>query len=188
MQEIYFVTGNPMKYEEVRNWLNELNPSIELKQVDIDLPEIQSLNIEEVALEKAKCAWLLLKKPILIDDGGIYIDKYNDFPGTLSKFVYQGIGLEGLWLLAKDNPKSHFRNCLVYIDNENAYHIFNGVSEGKMIEPNKDIPESKMPFTYVFIPNGSDKTFSQIESKEEQKQFHHRYKSVNLFSKWLKSR
>lgn len=187
MNELYFVTGNASKFKEVKHWLSELNPYIDLRQADIDLPEIQSLDVQEVAMQKAKEAWRLIKKPLLIDDGGIYIERYNNFPGTLSKYVYQGIGLDGFWLLAKDNPRGSFANCLVYCSSEHDYQIFNGVSTGTIVEPTEPIVDTKFPFTYVFIPDGTNKTFAQLKGSEEEKKFHHRYKSLQEFTQWLKN-
>src|SRR5690242_7385651 len=99
---LYFVTTNAGKFEEVKKWINELDPSIDLIQVSLDIPEHQSLDVHKVALAKAIDAWNLVKKPLLIDDGGIYLEKYNKFPGTLSKFVADGIGIEGILTLCKD--------------------------------------------------------------------------------------
>lgn len=186
VREIYFVTGNSRKFEEVKKWLAELDPFIDLKQADIDLPEIQSLDVEEVAVLKAKEAWKLIQKPLLIDDGGMYIDHYNKFPGTLSKHVFQAIGLEGLWLLAKDNPRGRFANCLVYATSENDHHIFYGVSHGTIIDIAGREYDKKMPYTYVFIPDGTTKTFAQIRGTDEEKPLHHRYKSLQAFVNWLK--
>lgn len=188
MSELYFVTGNSSKFKEVKAWMQELNPYIELHQANIDLPEIQSLDVQEVAIQKAKEAWRLIKKPLLIDDGGIYIERFNNFPGTLSKYVYQGIGLEGFWLLAKNNPRGYFSNCLVYCDNEEDCHIFTGTTYGTIVEPKVPIIDTKFPFTYVFVPDGTNKTFAEIKGTEEEKKVHHRFKSLQEFTLWLKNK
>ena len=72
-----FVTGNNGKFKEVERYINELAPTITLKQAAIDLPECQSLDIRTVALGKAQKAWELLQAPVLIDDGGIYLERYH---------------------------------------------------------------------------------------------------------------
>lgn len=83
--KITLVTGNLEKYEDIKRYLGELSPSLEVERINIELPEYQSLDIHKVALSKAEEAWRILQRPILIDDGGIYLNHYNNFPGPLIK-------------------------------------------------------------------------------------------------------
>ena len=46
MQKLYFITGNEHKFKEVK----EMLPFVE--QLDIDLPEIQNLDPQEIIKEK----------------------------------------------------------------------------------------------------------------------------------------
>ncbi len=81
LKELFFVTTNPRKFHDIKGWLAQMAPEIELKQVFIELPELQSLDMHEVAFEKAKHAWNSIKKPLIIDDSGLYLERYNNFPG-----------------------------------------------------------------------------------------------------------
>lgn len=185
---ICFVTTNAGKFEEVQRWIKELDTSIELEQAPIELIEYQSLNIQEVALGKADQAWEILKKPLLIDDGGIYIERYNKFPGTLAKLVYEGIGLEGIWKLAQEDPRTCFLSCIIYKHSPTSHHIFEGTCEGVMIRPDESIKaHTSLPYTKMFIPYGSTKTLAQLRGTEEEKHYHHRYKSLSKFVEWLKN-
>lgn len=188
MNEIYFVTGNHLKFNRIKKWLDELAPEIKLTQIDVDIPEIQSLDMEAVALEKAKAAYRLLKKPVLIDDSGIFLNQYNNFPGTLSKFVYEGVGLEGFWLLAKNDPRAYFKTCLVYADSEDNCKMFSAQCEGTIIEPQKNLPKSQMPYLYVFRAAGTDKRYDEIHNSEEAIKYDHRYKAMKSFIEWTKSK
>ena len=182
---LIFVTTNTGKFEEVQRWIQELNPAITLKQAAIDLSECQSLDIRTVALEKAQKAWEILQEPILIDDGGIYLEHYNKFPGTLSKYVYQGIGLEGVWLLAKENSKAYFLSCFVYISSPSDYHFFEGTCHGVVIEPISAITNEHLPYTYMFVPEGQTKTLAQLKNTEAEKEWHHRLKAVKKLLAYL---
>lgn len=184
---ILFVTSNETKFAEVSRWVAELEPNILLKQSEIDLPEIQSLEVTEVAIHKAQSAWRVLQQPLLIDDGGMYLDAYNKFPGTLSKYVYQGIGLEGVWKLAQSDTRAHMASCLAYIDNQSQFHVFEGRVPGHVVAPpEKHIPH--MPFFSLFVPNGSNKLLIDIRGASEEKMYHHRYKAVSAFIQWWKTR
>lgn len=173
-----FVTTNVGKFEEVQQWIRKLDPSIRLKHAAIELPEYQDLDIRTVALGKAQKAWELLKEPVLIDDGGIYLERYNKFPGTLSKYIYQGIGLDGIWLLAKEDPRAYFLSCLVYMLHPVSYHFFEGICHGTIIKPSSNIEDTHLPYTYIFVPEGNTKTLAELRNTKEEIECHHRLKAL----------
>jgi XTP/dITP diphosphohydrolase len=186
IKKLAFVTTNTGKFEEVKRWLTYFEPSIELEQVALDLPEIQSLDVQEIALDKAQQAWAVLQRPLLIDDGGIYLEKYYNFPGPLTKYVYKGIGFEGFWRLAYDDPRAYFLSCLVYSDGPTSYHLFEGICKGHIIE-NKDvvITHTQLPFTHIFVPEGHEKVFSELKLTPHEEHFHHRVVAIKKFLQWL---
>lgn len=184
-RHIVFVTTNSGKFEEVKKWVDKLDPSVELEQAAIDLPEYQSLDVHTVAIGKAYEAWRLIQRPLLIDDGGIYLEKYNQFPGTLSKYVFQGIGFDGFWLLAKDDPRAYFLSCLVYMDKVNDYHFFEGICKGTIVPLKGAVTHPQLPFTDVFVPENYTQTFGQLRDTEEELKFHHRFKAIKKFLSWL---
>jgi XTP/dITP diphosphohydrolase len=189
MDSLFFVTSNSGKFEEVQRWLSELDSSIRLIQAPIDLLEYQSLDIHFVAKGKSAQAWALLERPLLIDDGGIYLKHYNQFPGTLAKYVYQGLGLEGFWKLAVDDPRAYFLSCIVYKEEQNTHHFFEGICDGVMVKPDPaTVAHATLPFTKMFIPEGSTKTLAALRGTEEEKSLHHRYKALKKFVEWLKTR
>jgi inosine/xanthosine triphosphate pyrophosphatase family protein len=51
--------------------------------VDVDLPEIQSLDVKEVVLEKLKLARVHVQHgAIMVDDTGYYVKSMGRLPGT----------------------------------------------------------------------------------------------------------
>lgn len=78
-QKLAFVTGNKYKFEVVRKVLAE--QGVTLVQQNLDTPEIQSANVEEVASYSATWASDRLQKPVIITDAGYYIKALNGFPG-----------------------------------------------------------------------------------------------------------
>ncbi len=187
IKKLAFVTTNTGKFAEVKRWLNQFEPSIELEHIALDLPEIQSLDVQEIALDKAQQAWQILQKPLLIDDGGIYLEKYYNFPGPLTKYVYKGIGFEGFWKLASDDPRAYFLSCLVYSDGPASFHIFEGICKGHIVEP-KDviITHTQLPFTHIFVPQGYDKVFAELKLTPLEEQFNHRTIAIKKLVTWLK--
>lgn len=186
-KNIIFVTGNADKFKEVQDYLKELDPEIVLEQIDLELPEYQGLDIRKIAGAKAKVAWDLVQKPMLIDDGGIYLERFNNFPGPLIKWVWEGMGLEGFWELAKPDPRAYFLSCLVYCYGPDSCEFFEGVCHGTIIKPPETATRKKMPFTDMLIPNGSTKTLNELRGTPEERVYHHRRKACALFVEWFKS-
>lgn len=187
-KKISVVTGNKGKFEDFCNYFSRIDPSIILEQISIDLPEYQSLDIHEIALGKAQHAWEILQKPLLIDDGGIYLERYNRFPGAFSKYVFEGIGLEGFWKLAQDDPRAYFLTCIAYAYGPNNIELFDGKCSGTVIEPSSEILAHKqMPYTKVFVPEGYSQTVAELRDSDEIYKFSHRFKAVQKFVAWLEN-
>jgi XTP/dITP diphosphohydrolase len=183
---LYFATGNSGKFEEVKNYLEAYEPSIELLQYSEDIEEIQSLDQKKVAIDKAKKVWQRLKKPVLVDDSGIYLTKYNNFPGTLTKYVYQGIGFLGIQsLIDNENNGAYFQLQLVYIYGDDAYEIFEGRCDGKIIRPSTVQAKHGLPWDLVFSPTGSTKTYSELYDSEEFYKYSYRIAALKKFLNWF---
>ncbi len=183
-KKLYFVTTSPRKFQQVRDWAKCLDKSIDIEQKILDISEMQSLDLEQVALEKAKIAYQIVKEPILVDDEGLYLEQFNNFPGPLTKYVYQGIGVNGLWKLTENNPKCFFKNCLVYIDGENSYKIFTGICKGKLIEPVG--PNSDWFNTFIPDDVESEKIVLCNLPSSLSKVVHQRHKALVEFFKWFR--
>jgi non-canonical purine NTP pyrophosphatase (RdgB/HAM1 family) len=185
VKTITFLTSNTSKFEDVKRYFGELAPDINVVMNNVDIPEIQSLDLEKVAQEKAKAAWHLLQQPLLIDDGGIYLERFNKFPGAFSRYVAEGIGLDGIWLLAKDDPRASFVCYLVYVDGPNSIHLFKGVTQGKIVQPSGALKNPHFPYTEIFIPDGSDTLYAELRAQGKAGQFSHRKKAITELIKFL---
>jgi non-canonical purine NTP pyrophosphatase (RdgB/HAM1 family) len=185
-KRIFYATTNAGKFDEIKRYTSEHEPSIEFKQFDQDIPEIQSINQEAIAIDKAETAWKLLKEPVLVDDAGIYFDHYNEFPGTLSKFIFRGLGFEGLLKLVEDDNRATKRLYMIYKDNDDDHHIFEGVCKGKIVRPEKFLAHSTLPYDAIFVPDGSDKTMGQIRGTDEEKKYAYRLLALQKFLIWFK--
>lgn len=181
--ELHCATGNAGKFEEIKNYMDRYAPSFLLKQFSVDIEEIQSLDQKVVAIAKAKKAWEMLKKPLLIDDGGIFFEGYQQFPGTLSKYVLQGLGFEGLFKLVDDNHRAAFIMQMVYVD-ENNIELFEGRCDGVIVRPDKLTVHPHLPFISIFKPNGSDKTFAELRKTPEFEKYSFRYQALKQFVAW----
>jgi len=181
--EIYYATGNAGKFEEVQSFLKAHQADITVKQFDVDIEEIQTLDQKAIAIDKAKKAWALLKKPLLVDDGGIFFEGYNQFPGTMSKFIFQALGFDGIFKLVKEHDKAAFILHMVYIDGD-VVETFEGRCDGTIIKPKDFSSHPQLPLTAIFKPDGSDKTYAELRYTPEFTNYAFRQRALKKFLDW----
>lgn len=186
MQEIYYATSNSVKFKEAEDFFKKNLPNIKLLQCTKDFDEIQTMDQKAIALDKALQAWNFLKKPVLVDDAGIYFDKYNEFPGTLTKFIYKGIGLAGIFKLISNNEKASFKLNLVFLRNPDDYKIFQAACHGKIIHPATltDFNESA-PFDLIFVPENQELTFHELRKIGTMENYNYRTFALKQFAEWF---
>lgn len=63
MKSLTFITGNAEKAKQLGQYL-----CFDVNHARLDIPEIQSLDLEEVATKKAKSAYSILQTAVLVED------------------------------------------------------------------------------------------------------------------------
>lgn len=97
MKRLIFITSNKHKVEEIGAVLKDFG--IEIEQLKMEYEEDKEAGMEEVAKKAAKQLAEKLKKPVIVEDTGLFFKAYNNFPGPMPKFVFSGIGYEGIFKL-----------------------------------------------------------------------------------------
>lgn len=178
--ELYFATSNKNKFSEALELFRK-NGSVQIKQLKFKHNEIRSDSLEEIALEAVEKAYRKIKKPVFVEDSGLFIESLNNFPGTYSAWVYKKIGNRGILSILKSrNRTAVFRCCIAYA-NGNKRKVFFGECSGKIALRER----GKKGFGYdpIFIPAGKKKTFAQ--SKELKKALSHRYKAIIALKSYI---
>lgn len=186
MRKIFYATGNQGKFDDVAQFVVKNNPEIELVQFADDLPELQSTDQRFVAVEKGRVAWNLLKQPVLIDDAGIYFANYRDFPGVFTKYIYKGIGFEGIKKLVSNGDQVYYQLHLVYFYGENSYEVFVGRVDGTIKFPEIFPKNPSLPFDTMFVPLEETRTFAELRRDGLREQFDHRIAAFKDFVRWSK--
>lgn len=182
MNEIRYVTGNSYKFATVARYLECCAPEIKLISASgYDLDEIQNSDQRIVALDKARKAWNLIKKPLLVDDDGIYFEKYHDFPGVFTKYIYEGLGVDGLYTLVEQGDAATCKVTMVYWYGPEQYELFEGVCRG-MINVKPDYTAD--PGDPMFIPEGSIKSCAELYASGEWAQYDYRIDALKKFLAW----
>lgn len=162
---IYFVTSNKNKFNEVERILG-----IRLRRYDAGMKELQSMDVEEVAIDKARKAYAKIRKPLIVEDTGLCIAALNGFPGALSSWVETSIGNEGICSMVRGKGrKAYAETCAVFFDGK-SIKAFMGRTYGTII----DHPKGKNGFgwDYIFRPNGSRKVYAEMTIDEKNKVSH----------------
>ena len=180
---IYFITGNKSKFNEAELLLRGLD--ISLVQKDLNLVEPKTLSQEEVVLEKARQAFQKLKKPVLVDDTGIYFEAYNDFPGTFTKTLFQSIGFEGVEKLLEGADRNAFFKTLVCYKDSSATKVFSGVWKGRIVDKISRMFNPDWEYNSIFIPENCKKPLSEIPLDERARKSH-RKKAFDSLKKYLR--
>src|SRR3989338_8813147 len=93
--DITLITSNKDKLREAEQILG-----IKLKNVDLELDEIQELDAKKIAEHKVRQAFSSINKPVFVWDQSIYIDCLNGFPGPLIKWFWTQVGLKKICEIA----------------------------------------------------------------------------------------
>ncbi len=181
--EILFATSNKHKFTEAQEILGK--DKISIRHFPFSHNEIRSDNLEEIAREAVEAAYSQAKKPIFVEDTGLFIDALHGFPGTYSAWVQKKIGPQGILKLMdgieKEKRSASFRTVIAYHDGEKIQCV-SGECKGSIAF--MVLGESGFGYDPIFIPFGYPQTFGQnIELKNK---LSHRYISLLELRKILK--
>ncbi len=175
--DVLFVSSNKNKFYEAKNILSK--NGINLGFFKSVLKEIQADSIKEIAAQKADEAHRQIRKPVIIEDAGLFVESLNGFPGPFSSYVFKTIGNSGILRLVKINRKAKFQSVVAYCDNKYGIVLFDAKVEGRISKKSKGKGWGYDP---IFIPKGQTKTYAMLSNKNE---ISHRYKALRKFSNWF---
>ncbi|MBI4361516.1 non-canonical purine NTP pyrophosphatase [Candidatus Micrarchaeota archaeon] len=166
---LLFVTSNASKVREAKH---ALGPNWKVTHKNLDVPEVKTESMEETIQRKAETAFSLVKKPVLVEDTGFFLDAYPNFPGTYTKFCIKRIGLDGfLKLLEGKNRQAGFETWLGYHDGQNV-RTFTGSVKGSVADKPRGKAAEKLPYDLIFIPQGEKRTYAEMPLAEKQETSH----------------
>jgi len=205
---LYYVTTNPGKVREARQYLGDV-----IESYDYDYPEIQHESMETIAAEGARDAYRELGEPVVVDDSGLFMNGLDGFPGPYSSYVEDKLGIDRVWSLAQtlDDRTASFRCVMAYCDGEPfaaspdpvdkddraaaaasdvddtesdglAVKLFVGTVRGEIVAPRGD---GGFGFDPIFEHDGS--TFAELSS-EEKNALSHRGRALAKFADWYDTR
>ncbi len=190
MKKIIFFSHNNNKIKEIKKLFEETEFNILSIQEfpNILEPKETGSSFEENAKIKSSYGYEKFKLPCFADDSGICISALNYFPGVKSKRFLEKSGNHEKIFSTIINKAKELSNFHAYFQTsisltfDNKSIFFKGVVRGKISSE----PRGKYGFHYdpIFIPEGSEKTFSEM-SIEEKNKISHRSLAINKLKKFL---
>lgn len=161
LESLVVVTGNKGKAAEI-GAITGLN----VEAVNLDIAEIQSLDVEEVAKQKALSAYNLVKRPVVVDDTGMNIDAIKGLPGALVAWFLDTLGPEGILRLVDNeaNRKASVSTCIGYAD-ESGARTFLGTINGSLTSECRGT--NGFGYDPIFVPDGQNRTYAEMSSDEK---------------------
>lgn len=188
MNIIFFVSNNIHKYSEIKSILHDRTTDLDFNFYKQNIIEIQDDQIEKIAIEKAKSAYNTVKRPIIIEDDGLFINSLNGFPGQYSSYVFKSIGNRGiLRLLEGSRDRSAFFKSIFVYRNGIIAKVFSGQINGKI---SLTITDGGWGYDPIFIPFNNhnkhdNKTFAELNKTNKKNELSHRRLALDKFLKWF---
>jgi inosine triphosphate pyrophosphatase len=160
VKTLIFITGNKTKFNEVQAIL----APIKLKQLNIDLHEIQEIDPRKIIEHKLQEALKRHKGEFIIDDSSLFLSCFNyKLPGPLIKWFNTTIGTQGIFHLCKkiNDFKAKAITIIGYAKQNGDIIFFEGEVKGRI-----SAPRGKYNFGYdpIFVPDGSKNTLSEMKA------------------------
>lgn len=190
MQSLIFATNNKNKVEEIDAILNGTIKIQTMKEagIEADIPEPHD-TLEANATEKSSFIFNLLGKDCFSEDTGLEVFALNGEPGVRSaRYAGDNSNAEKNIdkLLKKmeniENRKARFKTVISLFLNGKE-HLFEGICKGQITRTR--IGEKGFGYDPVFVPDGSTKSFAEM-NMEEKNQYSHRKKATAQLIEFLK--
>jgi XTP/dITP diphosphohydrolase len=190
MYTLIFATNNAHKIAEIQSLVGPDFSIINMKSagIDIDIPEPHH-TLNENALEKAQTIFNITKTNCFSEDTGLEIEALNGAPGVKSaRYAGEDRNFQANidkvldQLKNVENRKAQFRTviCLIW---EGQTYYFEGICKGHISISMQG--EKGFGYDPIFVPEGSKKSFAEM-NMEEKNRFSHRQKAVSQLFEFLR--
>lgn len=186
---LIFASNNPHKADEIRHVLGNRFSIKTLKDagITIDIPEPYD-TLEKNAREKSTVIKKLSGADCFSEDTGLEVFILNGEPGVKSaRYAGEDSNFKNNIIKLLNNMKganersAQFRTVISLLMNGKEYQ-FEGICTGHIIEAEKG--ENGFGYDPVFVPDGADKTFAEM-NMEEKNLYSHRKKATEKLVQFL---
>jgi XTP/dITP diphosphohydrolase len=154
---LLLVTGNPGKLIEARRLAGS-----ELVSIALDLPELQSLDLEDVLSAKSEAAFAAAGRPVVVEETGLELAAMNGFPGPLVRWMLEAMGAEGVARAAISLGDARAKAvCLLAWTDGSETVVGRGETSGVLVLPGRG--SRGFGWDPVFQPEGESRTYGELD-------------------------
>ena len=157
MKNYVYVTGNPHKAKYFAEIVG-----LNIDSIKVDVEEIQSLDLLEVVEHKARQAYEIAQKPVIVEDTKLVFKAMGALPGPLIKWFLDELDADGLCkILDSYNDRTAFAGAAIACFDGVNLEVFESELEGEISK--KPAGADGFGWNRVFIPKGSDQTLGEMD-------------------------
>lgn len=179
---VWFLTENDNKFQEATSILAHFG--LRIQRLNLAKTELQDPRPENIARFALISALRVHRKPILVEDSGLFIEALDGFPGPYSSFVYYTIGLQGILDLMRRYRirKAYFQSTVAFGSPSIKPRLFTGKVRGRVSR--RILGKTGFGYDPIFKPEGSSMTFGQT-SQSFKNTKSHRARAFQSFARWF---
>ncbi len=184
MNGITFITGNQHKADNLARLLG-----LPLDHVKLDLEEIQSTELQSIVEYKARQAYEIIKRPVIVDDVSLGFSALDGLPGPFVKFFVQ-VGPDKLCrMLDGFDNRSAVGNAGIGYCDETGFTYFEGGIQGTIADhPRGNGGFGSFGWDVIFEPTGyGGRTRAEL-SQEEYDEVYQKIRPIKELKRFLESR
>jgi XTP/dITP diphosphohydrolase len=188
--KVVLSTRNPHKVDEIHAILTDLNISLLSLASFPSAPDVieDADSLEGNAAKKSQELFVFTGLPTVADDTGLEVFSLNGAPGVHSarfagpesKDAANRLRLLGE-LASMDDRRAQFRTVIAFTT-EKGTRLFEGVCKGHITFEERG--EGGFGYDSLFVPNGFEKTFAEMESNQKN-EISHRARALQRFASYL---
>ena len=169
LEKLKFVTSNADKVREASEILGH-----PLEQASaVNIYEIQTHDSSELVMHKARQAYDALQCPVLVEDSGLIFEAWNGLPGALIKWFEISVGCDGLLkMLERFDNREAVAVCMVAVFDGREIRMARGEIKGTIADRLRG--DNGFGWDVIFIPEGHDRTFAEMDPEEKNALSHRR--------------
>jgi XTP/dITP diphosphohydrolase len=169
--KLYVITTNAFKVAEIKDYAARRDiastHALQLWFVRHDIQEILHPDIEVIVRQKAVDAYAYVRRPCLVEHGGLFLDALPGLPGGVGRIMWSAIGDRMCGFLREtDSHEATGRSFVAFCDGRHV-RVYLGETRGRITD------HARGAYNYgwdpIFVPERSEATYGELglEGKRE---------------------
>ncbi len=177
-----FISGNANKVKYLSRVLG-----VDLDYQKIDLEEIQSTELRKIVQDKARRAYDIMQKPVMVDDNGLFIKALGGLPGPFIKYFVESAGVDKICrMLDRFDDRTAYSMAGIGVFDGNQFTYFEGKVDGMITDQPRG--ENGYGWDKVFISNMyNDRTNAEL-TNDEYDEYYKIVRSVTELTTFLRAK